>query len=104
MLDDLKVLLNLTDTSKDELLNTLISLKGRKLSNALGGVIVPIELEYIITELVINHYNRLGNEGIAATSVEGISTNYIDSTNELEPYNEVIAKYLNENKGKFRFL
>lgn len=103
MLREIKVLLNLVDTDKDKLLETLISLKSRKLNAALGSETVPVELEYIVIELVINHYNRLGSEGITARSVEGISTNYADSAKELEPYDAAIAKYLNKSIGRFRF-
>lgn len=104
MLRQIKVLLNLEDNKKDKLLETLISLKSRKLNGALGCETTPVELEYIVIELVVNHYNRLGDEGITARSVEGISTNYADSARELEPYNDAIVKYLNKNTGMFRFL
>lgn len=105
MLRQIKVLLNLTDiVEKDKLLKTLISLKSRKLQAALNSETTPVELEYIVIELVINHYNRLGSEGITARSVEGILTNYADSANELEPYDTAITKYLNKETGKFRFL
>lgn len=103
MLRQIKVLLNLQDTSKDRLLETLISLKGRKLNSALGSESTPVDLEYIVIELVINHYNRLGSEGIAARSIEGISTNFVDSSRELDPYVDVIAKSLNKKSGQFRF-
>ena len=104
MLRQIKVLLNLEDNKKDKLLETLILLKGRKLNSALGSETTPVELEYIIIELVINHYNKLGSEGVSIRSVEGISTHYADSANELEPYSKAIAKHLNKNTGQFRFL
>ena len=103
MLEQIKVLLNLQDDTKDTLLDALITLKSRKLIAALGGDEVPTELDYIIIELVINHYNRLGSEGLAAESIEGISRTYSDSAMELEPYKEAIAKSLNASAGKFRF-
>lgn len=103
MIKQIKVLLNISNDAKDILLNTLISLKSRKLNAALGSETVPVSLEYIVIELVINHYNRLGSEGIAAESVEGISKTYNDAANELDPYRGDIAKYLNTSTGKFRF-
>ena len=104
MKEDIKVLLNVYD--KDDLLDTLISLKSRKLLAALGdnSAIVPIPLEYIVVETVINHYNRLGSEGLASESVEGISKAYTDTARELEPYTDAINKYLNEYHGKFRMI
>lgn len=103
MLRQIKVLLNLEDNKKDKLLETLISLKGRKLNGALGSENVPVELEYIVIELVVNHYNRLGSEGVMTRSVEGISTSFADSAKELEPYEDAIAKFLNKTSGQFRF-
>ncbi len=103
MIKQIKVLLNISNDEKDILLNTLISLKSRKLNAALGSETVPVSLEYIVIELVINHYNRLGSEGIAAENVEGISKTYTDAANELDPYRGDIAKYLNTYTGKFRF-
>lgn len=105
MKEDIKALLNISwiDESQDNLLDTLISLKSRKLNGALGCETTPVELEYIVIELVVNHYNRLGSEGVSIRSVEGISTHYADSANELEPYNAAIARYLNKSIGKFRF-
>lgn len=103
MIKQIKVLLNISNDAKDALLNTLISLKSRKLTAALGSETVPVSLEYIVIELVINHYNRLGSEGLAAESVEGISKTYTDAANELDPYRGDIAKYLDSFTGKFRF-
>jgi hypothetical protein len=103
MIKTIKVLLNIKGTEKDNLLNTLISLKSGKVTAALHSETVPAALEYVIIELVINHYNKLGSEGLSAESVEGISRTYIDSANELEPYASVFGKYLNSRTGMFRF-
>lgn len=108
MKEDIKVLLNIhyLDESQDNLLDTLISLKSRKLIMALGddSKEVPKPLEYIVVETVINHYNRLGSEGLASESVEGISRAYTDTANELESYTAAIDKYLNKYHGKFRMI
>lgn len=102
MLKQIKVLLNIQDISRDSLLDTLINLKSRKLNAALEVAKTPEALEYIVVELVINHYGRLGSEGLASESVEGISRTYIDTVNELEPYAAEIRKFLNSSTGKFK--
>lgn len=106
MLDDIKLLLGISkeDESTDSLLNTLISLKSQRLKLALSSEVIPLSLEYIIIELVIAHYNKLGSEGLAAESVEGISRTYSnDGVDELTPYREAIDIFLGKSSGKFRF-
>ena len=108
MLKEIKMLLDLDGDSKDQLLSTLISLKSRKLVAALGEDItkVPTALDYIVVELVVNHYNRLGSEGIASESIDSISKTYNSTlADELVPYESDISRYLDSRYyGKFRLL
>lgn len=104
ILEQVKLLLNINDDSKDSLLNTLITLKSSKLSAALGSDAIPEQLGYIVVELVINHYNKLGSEGLEAESVEGISKTYSNNANELAPYADDIRRHVNATTGKFRFI
>lgn len=104
VLEKIKVLLNISDTDSDTLLNTLIGLKSGKLQAALRTSTIPTSLEYIVIELVIQAYNKLGSEGLSAESVEGISRTYDTSMDELEPYKYIIAQNLNATHGKFRFI
>ena len=54
---------------------------------------IPLGLEYIVEEATIRRFNRIGSEGMKSESVEGHSVTYIDG-DELEPYESVIAAYL----------
>lgn len=104
LLEQIKLLLGISDTSKDTLLNTLISLKSGKLQTALSSDTIPSSLEYIIIELTIESYNKLGSEGLAAESIEGISRTYNTNSDELVPYAYAISRFLNTSSGKFRFI
>jgi len=104
VLEKIKILLNISDTESDTLLNTLIGLKSGKLQAALRASTIPTSLEYILIELVIQAYNKLGSEGLSAESVEGISRTYDTSIDELAPYTYAITHYLNTSSGKFRFI
>lgn len=104
MLEQIKLLLNVEGDAEDSLLNALISLKSQRLKLALSSEVVPASLQYIVIELVIAHYNKLGSEGLAAESVEGISRTYMnDGVDELTPYKDTIDLYLGKPTRKFRF-
>lgn len=107
MLTDVKLLLNIAtgDTSKDTLLESLITINTNKLLSYLGGTKVPPKLEFIIVELTIERYNKIGSEGLTAEGIEGITYSYANSADELAPYLPYIQNYLSANHvGKFRFL
>ena len=107
MLKDIKLLLGIDDDSRDDLLNLLISNAQTQLLGRLGDLeTVPVELAYIVPELVIIRYNRIGAEGLSSQSVEGHSANY--QVDDLAPFESAIKAYLNKHReprtGVVRFL
>ena len=112
MYDEVVSLLGLTDVD-DELeakLNTIISLTERRLRNLLGGTQeVPETLGYIVVEVSIRRYNRIGSEGLASHTVEGETMTWPDD--DFAPYNDDIQAWLNANpeeaetdRGRVRFI
>lgn len=53
--------------------------------------VVPKELDYIIDELTIQRYNRIGSEGMKVESSEGYSTTYVED--ELANYSRDLTAY-----------
>lgn len=106
MLNELKLLLGITDNDRDELLKLLISLATQRLRHKLGGIEPPDELNYIIVDVVVARFNRIGSEGLSSHSVEGESLSFTDD--DFERFDEDIQKYLNSlsgsASGKVRFL
>lgn len=106
MLDNLKMLLGITDTDLDAKLNLIISLTTARLKSLLGGIDPPEELDYIITEVAISRFNRIGSEGLASHSLEGESLSFKDS--DFDSYSNDIQAFLNRQKdgtrGKVRFI
>lgn len=108
MIDDIKELLGIeeSDHTIDTKLNIIIDSVKRRLKVLLGGIEVPEELEYIVTDVSIVRFNRIGSEGLSSHSVDGESLSF--SLNDFEPYMEDIQSYLNAQqeatKGKVRFL
>ena len=106
MLEDIKTLLGLEGSERDALLQTIISMTTSRLKVLLGVQTVPEELSYIITEIAVVRYNRIGSEGLSSHSVEGESQSWSDT--DLAPYQEEIDAYKAAQqtpaRGRVRFL
>ena len=107
MLEQIKQLLGLTDdSSRDDLLATIMNLATARLKLLLGGIEPPEELEHIIVELSVARFNRIGSEGLSSHSVEGESLSFTE--NEFTPFLSEIQAFLDGQKentrGKVRFL
>ena len=108
MLEDVKELLGIAEDDKtmDTRLNIIIAATTKRLKVLLGGLDVPDDLKYIVTDVSIMRFNRIGSEGLSSHSVEGASLSF--ASNDFEPYLDDIQSYLNAQKeatkGKVRFL
>ncbi len=109
MLDDLKLLLGIdaADTSQDERLNWIINSTRSRLRLLLGDVEPPESMNYIITEVAVIRFNRIGSEGMSSQSVDGETMTFSDS--DFDGYKDEIQAFLDKEsslarKGGFRFL
>lgn len=98
MLDDVKTLLGIDSQDRDKLLNLLIENAERQLKARLYRPTepLPVELEYIVVELTIIRYNRLGSEGMSTESVDGYSATY--NQDDFTPYSFIIEQYIEEDE------
>lgn len=77
MLKKIKILLNITDNSQDDLLNLLIALcSDEAISYCNLKHSIP-ELETPIIYMVVERYNKIGSEGLDNINTNGITENYI---------------------------
>lgn len=108
MLKNLKILLGISesDTSQDAKLNLILSGTTSRLKALLGGQDPPEDLNYIITDVAVIRFNRIGSEGFSSHSVEGESLSFSDD--DFAGYREDIQTYLDSQKeakkGWVRFL
>nr|WP_300210103.1 phage head-tail connector protein [uncultured Anaerostipes sp.] len=108
MLEDIKILLGIPDgdTSLDAKLKLILSITTNRLKALLGGEDPPEELNYIITDVAIIRYNKIGSEGVSSHTVEGESLSFSDD--DFAGYRDDIQDYLDRQKevkkGKVRFL
>ena len=94
------------DTSKDDLLKLLISSATARLKMLLGGVTPPDSLDYVVREVAIIRFNKIGSEGLASHTVEGESMSF--NEDDFAAFTDEIQAYLDSQKdnvrGKVRFL
>lgn len=96
ILMDVKVLLDLEDTDlADGKLKILIRDTSLHLSNLLldKPSTIPDNLSYIVTNVTIKRYNRIGSEGIKQDIEADHSLTFYDPDNDFSPYQFEIALY-----------
>ena len=107
MLENLKTMLDINGADLDGKLELIIANTEARLKLLLGGVdTVPEALEYIVLEVSIIRFNRIGSEGLTAHTVEGESLTFADS--DFDGYMDDVQAWLDSQKdvekGKVRFI
>ena len=105
IIDDVTALLGFSDKEPNKTLDVIICLTTNRLKTLLDVEEVPNELEYIVTEVSIVRYNKIGSEGISSHTVEGETMAFND--NDFNGYlNDIEAwkNKKNEVKGVVKFL
>lgn len=108
MLEKLKMLLGLDqeDAELDEKLNWIISSTQKRLKLLLGGIEPPEEMDYIVIDVSIIRFNRIGSEGMKSQGVEGENISFSDD--DFSGFREEIQAFLDSQKdatkGRLRFL
>lgn len=107
MLEKIKTLLGIDDDLQNDVLNIIIENVTSHLK-ALLGKEVPQDLNFIIEEITVRRFNRLGAEGMRSESVEGHSITFYDLKDEFVPYEEIIATHKDPpekvGRGKVMFI
>lgn len=107
-LENIKIVLGIEDKLQDPVLDILISNVTSHLKGLLGKE-VPAGLNYIIEEITIRRYNRVGTEGMKSESVEGHKIDFYDLKDEFVPYLSIIDDYKDDEeieprRGKVMFI
>ena len=117
MIERIKTLLGIEDSDdptraeelRDEKLAVIVDNTTRRLKTLLGGVSeVPESLEYIVIEVSVKRFNRIGSEGVSSHGVEGESMSWTD--NDFDEFQKDISEWRDTQpvdvttKGKIRFL
>ena len=90
--EKVKTLIGIEDDKQDAQIEVIIENINSHLLYLLDKDDVPDRLQYIVVEIAVRRYNRLGSEGMQSDSVEGHSVTFYDLEKDFEPYQEVIEK------------
>ena len=110
MLEKILILLGLdspTEAMSDKI-ETIMELTEQRLGFLLGQTVIPEELSYIVVEVTIARFNRIGSEGVASHTVQGESLSWTDD--DFKPYMDDIQEWLNAQddvnttRGRIKFI
>lgn len=102
ILKEVKTLIGIKDDKQDELLKVLIGNTASQFKIIIGNSLIPAELYFIWSNVVVSRYNRLGQEGMVSYSQEGEGFRF--QTSDFEPYMTLIDKFTGDDgHGKVVF-
>ncbi|MFW3632639.1 phage head-tail connector protein [Staphylococcus caprae] len=102
-LENVKLLLSINDNVQDELLKRIIDNTEKRLISLLPSDMetIPDRLEYIVEEVAVKRFNRVGAEGMTQESIDGRSNTF--QSNDFDEYMDVIdALYPKESSKRGR--
>ena len=97
LLNRIKTLLQINDN--DELIYEIVEITKEKILNYINEKELPKELEFVLVELAIERFNKIGSEGIASESIDGKNVSYDDSFENYKVYLDYYIFRNNKNKG-----
>ena len=92
LLNRIKTLLNCE--GNEELITEIVNITEAKILNYINAIEMPVELEFVLIELSIQRFNRIGSEGIASESIDGKSVSYDD---DFTGYKHYLDDYISRN-------
>lgn len=100
MLNKIKALLDLTHTHEmDDKITVIYENVEDRLKLLLKGVDeIPQELLYIVLEVSVSRFNRIGSEGLSSHNVEGESLSW--NKDDFAPYMDDIEEWIEQQKRK----
>ena len=105
-LDSIKALIGLVGDRHESILSQIVYLTENRLKFMLSSDEVPQELSYIVIEVSVARFNRIGSEGLSSHNVEGEQMTW--SNDDFKPYTKDIETYLknkaNSTQGRVRFI
>ena len=88
-LENVKMLLSIDDDKQDELLKIIINNTEKRLISLLPLETdeIPERLKYIVEEVSVKRFNRVGAEGMTQESIDGRSNTF--QSNDFDEYMEI---------------
>lgn len=95
MLNKILILLGLDNPTNaiEDKVETIMELTEQRLALMIGQSVIPEALSYIVVEVTISRFNRIGSEGTSSHSVQGETLTWTDD--DFKPYLDDIQAWLN---------
>ncbi|MBM0772700.1 phage head-tail connector protein [Staphylococcus epidermidis] len=99
-LENVKLLLSINDDLQDELLKKIIDNTEKRLISLLPleTETIPERLEYIVEEVAVKRFNRVGAEAMSSESVDGRSSTF--QANDFDEYMDVIESLYPKSRSQ----
>lgn len=97
LLDDIKLLLQITTGEQDGILNLMISDAKAQVRDYCNRKDFPNECEYVVRELVVNAVHAQNNENVSSVRIGDTQVSYNESITK-ESFTEKQKSYLNKYK------
>ena len=95
LLNRIKTLLNIE--GNENLIYEIVNITEAKILNYINASEMPYELEFVLIELSVQRFNRIGSEGIASENIDGKSVSYDD---DFIGYRHYLDDYISRNSIK----
>lgn len=96
---------NVDDNTVINVIEDCVDVATSRLLVRIGAEVVPEQLGYIVREVAIKRYNRIGSEGVSSHTVEGESQSW--NEDDFAAFESDISAYLAANHAgnpKIKFL
>ena len=90
IIEQVKVLLGIEDNLQDNLLSIIQDLTEAHFKAYSKQDEIPDKLSFIIVEVVVKRFNKLGSEGLSSQSVEGLNMRF--NLDDFAVYDAVIKR------------
>ena len=105
-IDGVKLLIGLNDNKQDDQLEKIIDVTEKRLISMFPKDVeaVPSPLDWVVEEVAVKRYNRIGAEGMSSESIDGRSTKFQE--NDFDEYLSIIEDEFpstSSKKGSIKF-
>ena len=95
IIEQVKALLGISDNLQDNLLTVIQSLTEAHFKAYSNQNDIPEKLQYIIVEVMVKRFNKLGSEGMKTQKVEGLDMEF--ALDDFVEYDKVIRRQFSGN-------
>jgi hypothetical protein len=95
IIEQVKALLDIDDNLQDNRLSVIQNLTEAHFKAFSNQDTIPEKLQYIIVEVMVKRFNKLGSEGMKTQRVEGLDMEFI--IDDFAEYQSVIRQHFSSN-------